>query len=538
MPTRRSKDNELHQHRFFSAVEFVEQRPLNGVAVCERAGLLEDPRERRMIWFLHSKSITPGLPQFARELLAAFPDRLGTRTTRSLKVKPDGRYDRNVYFDVSRDLLGSGVYLCGGWTEQAEMLAQRHGQWPPYGLDVKPDEDDARDYVRRFAAKGSGQTVTGQELLAQCIDAARHLPRTLAEWCLDPHVQPSSWRVDYLDGNVGELILEYAELQAARALEEFALTSIGRIVWDELDRCRASGRAVSIIGETGIGKTESCSAWCRQHEGQVVRVSLNSICNRTTFFQALAGALGIASALTRTASKLELRVREVLQQAGLMVIIEEFHYAFPRCKRPTAPPELPDWIYGALIDHRVPVALVSTPQISRLLRDVEDSTGWNGRQWSRRVRRSGKLPDQPTREDLVKVAEKLLPEGSAAMIKAAVGFAGRLTEQLDALVDLVAEARAAASFAGRERVIPADLLAGLREVESVYLAKAPARPEKTTRRKSQRQSEFLPEGAFDDDEPAALPPSREGAADTLRPSRVAAAQPSRRQDFSLAGHPE
>lgn len=431
MPTRRANDGELHQHRFFSAVEFVEQRPLNGVAVCERASLLEDEQERRLIWYLHRKSIDPGLPHFARELIAAYPDRF------------------------------------------------------------------------------------------VCRSDARVLPRQLAELCLDPNAAIRGWRAECIAGGLAELIQEFMEREAAQVQEQFAQTSITRLVWGELDRCLDSRRAVLIIGETGIGKSEACRAWCRQHEGQVLHVTLTPVCNRTTFFQAFARALGIAAVLTRTASKLELRVREVLQESGLMVVIEEFHYAFPRCKRPTAPPDLPDWIYSALIDHGVPVALVATPQINRLLRSAEDATGWNGRQWGRRVRRCVKLPEQPTRDDLVLVAGRLLPEASAAMLKTVVGFAGRLTEQFDALRDLIDEARAEARRNTRTKVVAGDLLVAIQEVEGSYAAKAPAPPVKHAGRRQAHADEPLPHvGGLDAPEPQA--------------SRRTFAATTRHEDFALA----
>jgi hypothetical protein len=115
-------------------------------------------------------------------------------------------------------------------------------------------------------------------------------------------------------------------------------------------------------------------------------------------------------------------------------------------------------------------------------------------------------------------------------LKVALGFAGRLTEPLDALRDLVEEARAFAQGCGRTLVIADDLIAAIREVEGSYAAKAPAPFAKPSRGRPRIQSAvpFTAAEPSSGDDAALSPPAPRG---------LSAGHP-RTEDFSLAGHTE
>ena len=62
----------------------------------------------------------------------------------------------------------------------------------------------------------------------------------------------------------------------------------------------------------------------------------------------------------------------------------------------------------ALVNHKVPVALICTDQFAKLKARVEKQTGWTSEQFEHRVKRYKKLSSTPTKEDLEAVAAKLL----------------------------------------------------------------------------------------------------------------------------------
>jgi len=262
--------------------------------------------------------------------------------------------------------------------------------------------------------------------------------------------------VAYFDDVFGAL-LDYQRRQTDAIRKNFVLTAIGQKVWETLDFALKTGRMVLLEGWEGRGKTEAAKTWVRIHQGEARFVSLKGVTNKTIFFREIARALGIASGYTRKATEMQAHVEDVLIRSKQMLVLDEFHFAFPHGTRISSRPEIIDWIDTALCNQGVPVGCVTTPQIFICVKRAEAQAGWNWRQFRRRVRRWVTLPEWNTKGDLEAVAQSLMPGISRAGIKLAVGYAhlsleGAPSRDVSGLGDVATEAALLAENAGHDVV--------------------------------------------------------------------------------------
>src|SRR6478609_4568838 len=83
--TRKSSDGEFHQERFCSSPEF-EGDTINGLPAAKRIAVVQDRETREILYWLQWLSLTPGkLQALCDELVASFPERIGTPTFRKLR---------------------------------------------------------------------------------------------------------------------------------------------------------------------------------------------------------------------------------------------------------------------------------------------------------------------------------------------------------------------------------------------------------------------------------------------------------------------
>jgi uncharacterized protein (UPF0297 family) len=191
--------------------------------------------------------------------------------------------------------------------------------------------------------------------------------------------------------------------------------------------------------------------------GEARFVSLSGILNRTGVFRAIAKALGLASNCAYTATKLQARVEDMLQRSRLVLVIDEAHFLLSATERTRCAPELIDWVNTALCNHRVPCALVCTPQLAIRMARHEHQAGWNADQWRGRVKRFCTLPEIPKAQDLRAVACKLLPDADKPIIDYIVGYALSSKLHMPAVVDTVDEARLLVQREDRDEVTFEDI---------------------------------------------------------------------------------
>jgi hypothetical protein len=290
--------------------------------------------------------------------------------------------------------------------------------------------------------------------------------------------------VPFFKDAIGAL-LEFQKRYADTVRQGIALTGIGKTIFERLDYCSRTGQIVVIEGKEGLGKSKAVETWCEMHLGKARLVRLTSITNRATFFRAIAEALGVGASLSRTPNELQTRVERALHDSRIMLIIDEAHGMLPQSNRINTRPELVDWTYSALYNRGVPCALVSTPQFRFLMERVEKQTGWNSAQFKRRIKRFDLLPERHTVDDLKGIVRKLLPGARPNIVTLIVGYAGALEHQMDAVIDLIRDARLIAEAVGRDAIGFQDVERAYHEfIEPTELAKKPTEARNSPRRQS------------------------------------------------------
>ncbi len=248
-----------------------------------------------------------------------------------------------------------------------------------------------------------------------------------------------------------------------RARESFYLTNIGKCVWDTLDWCLEERRPCFIEGIEGRGKSEGAKAWFNAHRGESRYASLSGLCNQRSFFSALAHPHGMASLESKAPNQICYRLRDMIVNSGLVLIIDEAHFAVGEPSKRSRP-KLIDWINTDLCNAGVAVCLIATPQLGRRLAEFENIAAYNARQFRRRF--AGRWQPTPLNtadEDLMELGRRFLPNVGEKGIKMALeyarafgmDFAGRKDEEkpsrdTSGLFDLVRSAQSRARKAGRE----------------------------------------------------------------------------------------
>jgi hypothetical protein len=324
-------------------------------------------------------------------------------------------------------------------------------------------DDGLRQIARVLKFSGQSEEETARFLVELCIN-----PKLVIQFTAESAGRKSSLP---LCTRMADAVRKYQDAYEVRVREEFVQTTIGKEIFETLDHGLGIGKMVVIEGESGSGKTTAVEAWCAAHQGEVRCVSLSGITHKTGFFQKLATAIGLAAS-KRKATDMQVKVEDFFRKTRLMLVIDEAHYLFPQHQRSHSSPELVDWVNTALVNQRVPVALVCTDQFAKLKSRVEKRTGWTSEQLEHRVKRYTKLPGTPTKEDLEAVAAKLLAvrwnaserrwnvAGSAPcrnFIRLVVGYALTCKMSLPAVSDTVQEARYQAQRNGRTQLAATDL---------------------------------------------------------------------------------
>src|ERR1044072_547682 len=336
-----------------------------------------------------------------------------------------------------------------------------------------PDASNRRllFFLQSLSLKEGGLGLITRALLKRFLSFnEQSLTEFLVELCINPKVQFSNEATSQF-GQLIYAILDFQRAYEANVHSDFVLTTIGREIFETLDQALAIGKMVVIEGDSGIGKTTAVEAWCAANQGQARFISLSGITHKTGFFRKLAGAIGLAAAKAK-ALDMQVRVEEFFRKTRLMLVIDEAHYLWPQYQRSYSSPELIDWVNTALVNHKVPVALICTDQFAKLKARVETQTGWTGEQLEHRVKRYKKLSKTPTKKDLETVAAKLLSKrwnsdeqawnavGSkphSDFVKIVVGYARTCKMPLPAVADTIEEARYQARKHGRPEIIATDL---------------------------------------------------------------------------------
>ena len=505
MPSTRHapEDGHLRQSRYASNDAFESGLLCNLVA--RRCKLVADPADRALLYFLQQLSHQEGgLDRVAAEFLAMFPERIGTPSLRQLK--PGQEFSREQWEKVKREFGRQWCvrdYLAHldnpeptksakGWRHRIiptshfaeESTPTSPAESSDYWYPVDSPDQSEVEPTPRHQEPGPSRA----DLLADCQrEAATHLAEMLWIICLDPESklqspyieakQPKfdgSWLTSWWFDDLLAALHLYRARCIAAAETAIAQTTISNRIFDDLDYMAHCQGLVVIEGDQRTGKSTAAKNWCDKHPGQAVYVKLGTGNDDATFFRSIAKALGTAASLVRKPTEMQMKIEDALQDGHLVLVLDEAHFLFAQTQRPRSAPSRLDWVRTALVDFKVGVALISTPQFERSCELYEKTLRWNAKQIKGRVKLHTILPTELPPEDLTAVARKMAPQASDSSLMRLVGFAQASDDYLAGIERLTQRAGFFASRDGREEASKDDIKRALDEATPRALAPAAA----------------------------------------------------------------
>lgn len=392
------------------------------------------------LWFLQAMSLRPGgLLKFVEELLAEFPERLGTPTMVKSKSKnyrisqklavfcEIPRWNR-PHIKLGRDNV-RGEILAGMTMEEVAKLDANDLRAVESALKVM-DAEFFRAICRRAAMEKLPEYFTALctekgrafgELESREVrdeaeaasdddfDGYERFRRLLAQQAgIAPQPIPAG-SVWFFQDVMGALV-QFMDRAAVKVKQRLAMTEVAKLIFDRLDYALAEKVMVRIEGGSRFGKTEALSAWVDMRPGlaRLVRVPCDN--SMASFFKRIGEALGIDCSYGSNPSRLKERVEYIIQHSGLFLLLDEAHFLAPMNFTETTSPHRLNWVRTEVVDRHLPLAISVTPQafkgaIDRFVKKTRyDMTQFFGREFLPCV-----LPEVLSEADLISVARIHFP---------------------------------------------------------------------------------------------------------------------------------
>jgi hypothetical protein len=436
MSTRKAKDNSIfHQHRYASSPEF--ERGLLANLVAKRCALLNDPRQRELLWFIQYMSHRDGgMTALTKAIIAKYPDRIQSLEMTQMNLKRGKMYP-------------------GRFVQKLRDGTPNNSQFSAEGLldDIAPDSN-------RWEKSPALEACKGDVFFDKCLDAAwSGLEKWLTELCLNPEtsLECGPWYfptlIETLHGDLNSL----AQMENASDV----VTSLGQKVCDALDYT-AYGRGLTLMeGMARTGKSHAARTWCERHPGRARFIEVPPGNDETAFFHALARGLGLGNFLSYKTTQIREKVESVILTANLMLVLDEAQRLWPQMNLRYGFPYRIVWIMK-WANAGVPIAMVSTPQFIQTQKAVE-KCGWNSAQLTGRISHYELLPAELTAEDLIAVAKSFLPEIEAQVLRKLAIYARSSARYLAAIHSISNRARYLAMKAGRNAATADDVRRAMQE---------------------------------------------------------------------------
>lgn len=494
MSTRKAETGSpFRQERYCSSAQL--DRGLMANLVAARCDALDRAEDRELIHFLQLLSHREGgLKKVAAELVAKHPENVCTRSMLKFGIKAGKHYNAEQVKAV-RDEMGKD-WGCFPLRGEEEMVADGF-------LGIYARRDRISNLQDEFPSSYSASDISK----VCAVVADDEFEPALKELCLDPSLvlrKPSTavatefapWYFQNAVAALRQYQQEWTEQRRAAVV----VTELGRMVYDTLEFTLSAKCLTLIDGLARTGKTFSAKAWCEVHPGRARYVQVPSTNDDIGFFRAIAKSLGVSINLNSKAQELRQRIEEVLQRGDLAIVFDEAHYLWPHSNYRDAMPQRVNWIMTALVNHGVPISLVTTPQFLRTQKAVERKSSWTSEQFVGRIGHYQKLPDSLSESDLNNVAASLLPEGDFRALEILVRYAQGSAKYLAGIESVVRRARYLAGKEARTKVVTADIKRAIQESvipSDSALAQAIAEPEKPSRRRREGrlQSPLMPSSA-------------------------------------------
>jgi len=451
---------ELHQERWTSSPEFNEA--INALVAAKRIALVQDANVREALWYIQWRSLRPlGLKTLADEMLARFPERVGTPSMRRFGCKPGKKLTREQVIEVREEIpLGKDKFPLRG-----EVLRDYY-DLSDFILDDEEEQHQRPDRVD----SSSPRAYSADDFLGYIREASHSLSTHLMRICLNPKTTFEKSRscydqdhadVWYFDGLIEALIVHRRRgMQEARA--RLADTEISKRIISTLDFCQRRRRMALIEGNAGIGKSATVKAWCEMMGGIARYVEIPSSGDERSFYSAIAEALGVARGPSYNGQQIKLRVEEALKQSGLLVVLDEAQFCWPQQNRPRGTPGRMQWIKTAF-DFGAAIVLVGLPDFTKWQALYVAKTLWSDEQFERRLNRKVSLPESHPVEDLTRIARVLHPNGDRAAWALLAGYAlAAAKKQASAIMEALESATDFAEQDGRTFPIFEDIEEAIR----------------------------------------------------------------------------
>jgi histone H3/H4 len=427
--------------------------------VARRCALVESAEDRELVWHLQYVSHQPGgLEELAKEVLDVHAGKVGTVSMLRFGTDARENYGAEEVKMIRGELPDEFAedFLVSGELNPVDQFLDA------ISTVGRIDRQEIQLTKEQRATDRRSSSFPVSEFLSICARAAREqLADHLSELCLNPAVPlDGSWPWYFPD-----LVACVRERLASRLAARKAgpVTEIGRLIEDELEYAVASKCMVLIEGLPRIGKTFQAKAWCEANPGKARYVQVPSTNDEIGFFRAIAKAIGVSINLNSKAQELRQRIEEALQPGHLALVFDEAHYLWPNLIDQRSVPARINWLMTALVNHGVPVALVTTPQFLKTQTAVERKTRWTSAQFVGRVGIYKTLPDRLSEADLEKVARAMLPEGDDLSIKILIRYAQTSEKHLAAIESTVKRANYLAAREHRSEVKSSDISRAIRE---------------------------------------------------------------------------
>ena len=277
---RRDPSAPLSQERYLSSPEYAELRGISGNAVTSKAALMNHPAKRSLLFFLQAMSLREGgLKKFCREFIAMFSDRIGTPTMHRLGMAPSQKYKGEDARTIENE-----IDLAAAADEWLETISRHgrneHDEWEelpaPQAKSIAPlAAADCIQLCRKnwpawknfiielcvnprlqFSAPGETEESIQSERVA--------LDESLPEISRSDLRLPARSKFDKAElpyfKNITGALFEFKRHYEETARREYAMTEIGKLVFETLDIGLATGKMIVVEGNSGIGKTTATEA--------------------------------------------------------------------------------------------------------------------------------------------------------------------------------------------------------------------------------------------------------------------------------------
>jgi len=450
-------------------------RGLKAGDVIRRCATLSDPRFIELALFLQYLSNQPGsLEKLATDLLAAFPDRLGTPSMIRYGMRPGGILNadqvratrREAPFTNDAFLLKGERSIDGdGFPNFGAFL----GNGPRHEESIDDYKNRRESEERAEAMKDEREKRASEELpLAYPVSAfleicrqhfLRDAPDIFHQFCIVPAFAPARVSLDCFHDLMGSLI-EYMNLWEKKVWDGFVITEVGAKVREALDYSEDQ-RCLSLVeGFARTGKSFVAEAWVKARPGKRRIVSLSEATSDKEFFREINRALYATAGYGLKTNELRERGTGILREGHLTLVIDEGHFLWPQRNLREASPRRIEWVRASLVNYSVPVAIISTHQFTKSQQQLEKHSNWSSEQFIGRLAFCAKLPARLKRGDIEAVARFHLPEAEERTIDFLVNYVVASKKHLASIEHGVRAARHEAKKHGRLTVTYDDVMVG------------------------------------------------------------------------------